>query len=54
MKEPPIRGKETLVIEEPIDRLELDRHPQHLGRQNRLPQRGLLVYRSQHDGLDPY
>jgi hypothetical protein len=54
MKVQPERLEEHRIIQQPINGLQLDRKPQtHLG-QDRLPQRGLRVYRPQHDGLDPY
>ena len=50
----PERREERRVVEQAVDRLELGGHPEaHLG-QDGFPQRGLRVYRSQHDGLDPY
>ena len=50
----PERLEESRIVEQPVDRLELGRHPEaHLG-EDRFPQRGLRVYSSQHDGLDPY
>jgi hypothetical protein len=48
------RLEEDRIVEQPIDRFKLGRHPEaHLG-EDRFPQGGLSVYRSQHDGLDPY
>ena len=50
----PERLEKGRIVEQSVDRLELGRHPEaHLG-EDRFPQRGLRVYSSQHDGLDPY
>jgi len=50
----PERLEEGRIIQEAIDRLQFVGHPQaHFG-EDRFPQGGLRVYRSQHDGLDPY
>ena len=50
----PERLEERGIIEQPVHGLELSGHPKaHLG-EERLPQGGLRVYRSQHGGLDPY
>jgi hypothetical protein len=50
----PERLEEGRIVEQPVDGLQLSRHPEaHLG-EDRFPQRGLRVYSSQHDGLDPY
>jgi hypothetical protein len=46
--------EERRVVSEAVYRLEFGGHPQaHLG-EDGFPQGGLRVYRSQHDGLDPY
>jgi hypothetical protein len=54
MKERPIRLKEPPIIEQSVHPGQLRWHHQRLNRQQRLPQRRLIAYRSQHDGLDPY
>jgi len=43
--------EEPLVVQQLIDRLELRRQPQTYLRQDRLPQRRLLVYRSSLEGV---
>jgi hypothetical protein len=50
----PIGSEEHLVVEQAIDRLELSGEPEAHLRQQRFPKGRLRVYRSQHDGLDPY
>jgi hypothetical protein len=54
MKKVPIRLEEPHIIEQRINPDQLGRHHQRLRRQQRLPQRRLIAYRSQHDGSDPY
>ena len=50
----PERLEEGRIVEQAVDRLELGGHSEtHLG-EDCFPQRGLRVYSSQHDGLDPY
>jgi hypothetical protein len=54
MEVQPERLEEGRVVQQPVDVLQLVRQPEaHLG-EDRFPQGGLSVYRSQHDGLDPY
>jgi hypothetical protein len=47
------RREERRVIQQRIDPGQLRRQPQHLLRQQRLPQRGLIAYGAEH-GLDPF
>ncbi len=47
------RGEERRVIQQRIHPRELGRQPQHLLRQQRLPQRGLIACGAEH-GLDPF
>ena len=54
VEEPPVRLEESRIVQHGVHRGEFRRHDQRLGRQQRLPQRRLIAYRSQHDGLDPY
>ena len=50
----PERLEESRIVEQAVNGHELGGHPEaHLG-EDRFPQRGLRVYSSQHDGLDPY
>ena len=46
-------GSKNLGSSNSVHRRELGRHHQRLRRQQRFPQRRLIAYRSQHDGLDP-
>jgi hypothetical protein len=48
------RCEEHRVVQQRVDPRKLDRQHQQLGRQNRIPQRRLVVYSSEHDGLDPF
>jgi hypothetical protein len=50
----PERLEEGGIVEQPIYRLQLSRHSETHLREERFPQGGLRVYRSQHGGLDPY
>jgi hypothetical protein len=54
VEEHPVRLEEPPIIEQTVHRRKLGRQTQHRLRQDRFPQRGLRVYRPQHDGLDPY
>jgi hypothetical protein len=47
------RREERRVIQQPIHPRQLGRQPQHLLRQQRLPQRALIAYGTEH-GLDPF
>ena len=51
MEELAVRREEPLVVQQPIDPHQLGRHHQRLRRQQRLPQRRLIAYRSQHRWL---
>jgi hypothetical protein len=48
------RREERRVIQQRINPGQLLRKPQHLLRQQRLPQRRLIAYSAEHDGLDPF
>jgi hypothetical protein len=48
------RREEHRIIQQPIHPTQLGRQHQQLGRQDRIPQRRLVVYSSEHDGLDPF
>jgi hypothetical protein len=48
MKKAPIRLEEPDIIKQSIHTPKLDGHPQRRSRQQRLPQRRLIAYRSQH------
>src|SRR6266508_237949 len=52
IKELAVRGEEPLIIEQPIDRLELGGHRPALGGQELLPHGGSIVDGPEHDGLD--
>ncbi len=47
------RREEHRIVQQRIHPRQLRRHPQHLRRQHRVPQRRLIAYRTEHDGLDP-
>ena len=46
--------KEHRIMQQRIHPTQLDRQHQQLRRQNRVPQRRLVTYSSEHDGLDPF
>jgi len=48
------RREERRVVQQRVHPGQLRGHPQHLRRQHRLPQRRLIAYRTEHDGLDPF
>jgi hypothetical protein len=48
------RREEHRIIQQHIHPTQLGRQHQQLGRQERVPQRWLVVYSSEHDGLDPF
>jgi hypothetical protein len=48
------RREEHRIIQQHIDAPQLSGQHQQLGRQDRVPQRRLVVYSSEHDGLDPF
>ena len=48
------RLEEHRVVQQHIHPRKLARHHQRLSRQDRVPQRRLVIYSSQHDGLDPF
>jgi hypothetical protein len=51
---PSERREEPRIVQQRIHPTQLDRQHQQLDRQNRIPQRRLLVYSSEHDGLNPF
>jgi hypothetical protein len=48
------RREKHRIVQQRIHPTQLDRQHQQLRRQNRIPQRRLVVYSSKHDGLDPF
>jgi hypothetical protein len=48
------RREEHRIVQQRIHPGQLARHHQRLRRQDRVPQRRLVVYSSEHDGLDPF
>jgi hypothetical protein len=48
------RREEHRIIQQRIHPSQLGRQHQQLRRQNRVPQRRLVTYSSEHDGLDPF
>jgi hypothetical protein len=47
-------GEKHRIVQQLIHPTQLDGQHQQLGRQNRIPQRRLVVYSSEHDGLNPF
>ncbi len=48
------RREDHRIVQQRVDPSPLRRHPPHLRRQHRLPQRRRIAHRTEHDGLEPF